>query len=269
MIAKWRQEAKAVRRMHQRSSCANGRMQRRNSRTTKAMVKAVRKVHRWYSRTDERMWRRNSCTDERMRRRNSCTDDRGTKVVAKAVRKVHRGYSRTDERMRRRSSCTDDRGTKAVATEVRKMHLWLWNKGSDEGRNKALDSMSTQEGWSMMQPPRLRCQQLRGGDDGYANKATHLWSRNDGGKCGQSSGLSAASRRMINDEAANARIRWTPRQEGQDAATRLKLMLGSHRANFYVLHRINQVDHKKKKKKGENACYGWRKKRTKRKKENS
>ena len=26
-------------------------------------------------------------------------------------------------------------------------------------------------------------------------------------------------------------------------------MLGSHRANFYVLHRINQVDHKKKKKK--------------------
>ena len=44
----------------------------------------------------------------------------------------------------------------------------------------------------MMQPPRLRCQQLRGGDDGYANKATHLWSRNDGGKCGQSSGLSAS-----------------------------------------------------------------------------
>ena len=140
--------------MHQRSSCANGRMQRRNSRTTKAMVKAVRKVHQW--------------------------------------------YSRTDERTRRRSSCTDDRGTKAGATEVRKMHLWSWN---------------------------------------------------DGGKCGQSSGLSAGSRRMINDEAANARIHWTPRREGQDAATRLKLMLGSHRANFYVLHRINQVDHKKKKKK--------------------
>ena len=170
MIAKWRQEAKAVRRMHQRSSCANGRMQRRNSRTTKAMVKAVRKVHRW--------------------------------------------YSRTDERMRRLSSCTDDCGTEAVAKEVRKMHLWLWNKGSDEGRNKALDSMSNQEGWSMMQPPRLRCQQLRGGDDGYAKKATRLWLWNDGGKCEQSSGLSADSRRMINDEAANARIRWTPRREG-------------------------------------------------------
>ena len=221
MITKWRQGAKAVRRMHQRSSCANGRMHWRSSRTTKAMVKAVRKVHWW--------------------------------------------YSRTDERMRRRSFCTDDREMKAVAKEVRKMHLWLWNKGSDEGRNKALDSMSTQEGWSMMQPPRLRCQQLRGGDDAYANKATHLWSRNDGGKCGQSSGLSAASRRMINDEAANARICWTPRREGKDAATCLKLMLGSHRANFYVLHRINQVDHKKKKKR-ENACYGWIKKKTQEKK---
>ena len=54
---------------------------------------------------------------------------------------------------------------------------------------------------------------------------------------------------------AVARLCWTPRQEGQDAVTRLKLMLGSHRANFYVLHRINQVDHKKKRK-GEDACYG-------------
>ena len=111
MITKWRQGAKAVRRMHQRSSCANGRMHWRSSRTTKAMVKAVRKVHRW--------------------------------------------YSRTDERMRRRSFCTDDREMKAVAKEVRKMHLWLWNKGSDEGRNKALDLASTQEGWSMTKPPML------------------------------------------------------------------------------------------------------------------
>ena len=79
-------------------------------------------------------------------RGSSRTNGRKTKAVVKAVRRMQRRISLTDERMRRRSSCTDDRGTKAVATEVRKMHLWLWNKGSDEGRNKALDLMSTQEG---------------------------------------------------------------------------------------------------------------------------
>lgn len=46
---------------------------------------------------------------------------------------------------------------------------------------------------------------------------------------------------------AVARIRWTPRQEGQDAAIRLELMLGSRCANFYVLHRINQAVQQKKK----------------------
>ena len=63
-----------------------------------------------------------------------------------------------------------------------------------------------------------------------------------------------------------ARIRWTRRQEGQDAAIRLKLMLGSHRANFYVLHRINQVDHKKKKEKERMPAMVEEKKRKKKKK---
>ena len=61
-------------------------------------------------------------------------------------------------------------------------------------------------------------------------KLLHWWSRDEGNGKGsqknapmfveqglrrreeQSSGLSADSRRMINDEAANARVRWTPRK---------------------------------------------------------
>ena len=135
---------------------------------TKAVTKAVRRMRLWSSRNDRSTHRRSSRT---------------TKAMVKAVRKVHRWCSRTDERMQRRSSCTDDRGMKAVAKGVRKTHLWSWNKGLDEGRNKALDSASTREGWSMTKSPRLRCQQLRGGDDGYANKATHLRLWNEGSKC--------------------------------------------------------------------------------------
>ena len=54
------------------------------------------------------------------------------------------------------------------------------NKGLDEGKNKALDSAPTQEGWSMTKPPMLRRQQLQVGDDGYANKATYWWLWNKG-----------------------------------------------------------------------------------------
>ena len=36
------------------------------------------------------------------------------------------------------------------------------------------------------------------------------------------SGFSTDSRRLFNDEAANARIRWTPRQGGQDATIRFE-----------------------------------------------
>ena len=135
---------------------------------TKAVTKAVRRMRLWSSRNDRSTHRRSSRT---------------TKAMVKAVRKVHRWCSRTDERMQQRSFCTDDRGMKAVAKGVRKTHLWSWNKGLDEGRNKALDSASTREGWSMTKSPRLRCQQLRGGDDGYANKATHLRLWNEGSKC--------------------------------------------------------------------------------------
>ena len=126
---------------------------------TKAVTKAVRSMHLRSSRNDRSTHRWSSHT---------------TKAMVKAVRKVHRWCFRIDERMRRRSSCTDDRGTKAVAKGVKKAHLWSWNKGSDEGQNKALDSAPTREGWSITKPPRLWRQQLRGGDDGYANKASHL-----------------------------------------------------------------------------------------------
>ena len=76
--------------------------------------------------------------------------DQGTPIVAR--RRWIRG----------RSSCTDDCGTKAMAKEARKTHLWLWNKGSDEGRNKALDLALTQEGWSMTKPPMLEFVEHRG-----------------------------------------------------------------------------------------------------------
>ena len=42
-------------------------------------------------------------------------------------------------------------------------------------------------------------------------------------------------------------------------------MLGSHRANFYVLHRINQVDHKKKKEKERMPATAEEKKKNKKK----
>ena len=135
---------------------------------TKAVTKAMRRMRLRSSRNERSTQRRSSRT---------------TKAMVKAVRKVHRWCSRTEERMQWRSSCTDDRGTKAVAKGVRKTHLWLWNKGSEEGRNKALDSAPTREGWSMTKPPRLWRQQLRGGDDGYANKAMHLRLWNEGSKC--------------------------------------------------------------------------------------
>ena len=45
----------------------------------------------------------------------------------------------------------------------------------------------------------------------------------------------------------------------------MKLMLSSHHANFYVLDRINQVDHKKKEK-GRMPATAEEKKRTKKRK---
>ena len=44
-------------------------------------------------------------------------------------------------------------------------------------------------------------------------------------------------------------------------------MLGSHRANFYVLHRINQVDHKKKEKKRRECLLRLKEKKKKKNKE--
>ena len=146
-----------------------------------------------------------------IRGRSSRTNDHETKAVAKAVR-----------RMRSRSSRTNDRKTKAVAKAVRMMRRRSFRTNGREMKAvaKAVRGMCR---WSS----RTDGRKTKGSEMDKRMKLTNPESRDY-------------------KRAAIARIRWTPRQEGQDAATRLELMLGSRRANFYVLHKINQVVQQKK-----------------------
>ena len=121
-----------------------------------------------------------------------------TRAVVKTVGRMHRRCSCNDGRMRQQSSRT----TRAMVKAVRKgapmmlshwwmdatmklLHWWLRDEGSGKGSQK--------------DAPMVVEQGLRRGEE-------------------QSSGLSADSRRLINDETANAWVRCTPRGEEYDAA---------------------------------------------------
>ena len=143
----------------------------------------------------------------RMRSRSSRTNDRKTKAVAKAV-----------TMMRKQSFRTNGREMKAVAKAVRRM--CRWSSCTDGRKTKAVRRMRSRSSHT-------NGRKTKGSEMDTRMKLTNPESRDY-------------------KRTAIARIRWMPRQEGQDAATRLELMLGSRRANFYVLHKINQVVQQKK-----------------------
>nr|POF08052.1 hypothetical protein CFP56_17776 [Quercus suber] len=142
-----------------------------------------------------------------IRGRSSRTNDRKMKAVAKAVRM-----------MCRRSFRTNGCEMKAVAKAMRRM--CRWSSLTDGRKTKAVRRMRSRSSHT-------NGRKTKGSEMDTRMKHTNPESRD-------------------HKRTAIAQIRWTPRQEGQDAANRLELMLGSRRAYFYVLHKINQRVQQKK-----------------------
>ena len=113
---------------------------------------------------------------------------------------MHRRCSRTDERMRRQNSCTNDYGTKVLAKGVKRMHR---RRSRANGRMRRRSSRTNGRKTKVVR--RLR-----------------RWSTHTNGRSTRDSGMDALMT-LTNPESrsdkrtAVARIRRTPRQEGQEA----------------------------------------------------
>ena len=113
---------------------------------------------------------------------------------------MHRRCSRTDGRMRRQSSCTNDYGTKVLAKGVKRMHR---RRSRANGRMRRRSSRTNGRKTKVVR--RLR-----------------RWSTHTNGRSTRDSGMDALMT-LTNPESrsdkrtAVARIRRTPRQEGQEA----------------------------------------------------
>ena len=200
---------------------------------------------------------------KRMCRRSSHADGHKTKAVRR-TRSWASMVARWRQWKRRWEGCADEALTPMA---VRRRQ---WQRQWEECEDEAFALMATrrrqrQRQWEECAGGALTLMANEGSEKVAQKKHSHQCSRDKGQWDGYADEAYKPGSRD-DKRTAVAWIYWTPRSEGQDATTCLKLMLGSCSANFYDLHRVNQVIQQKKIKKiqrqaqerikkRENACY--------------